>query len=103
MQMTDSVTTERRVQHLVPAPRGIKTHTKYESRDGLTYLPISPFKSAQESMHVMNSGVPAGTGLMLWRPRQKVTPTGRYRAGQGSPLKAKDHKKHEQVPFVSNT
>ncbi len=87
---------------LVQPPRGLKSRNKYESQEGLVYLPVSPFKTFEERTQVKNCGVPSGSGLVLWRARQKVTPTGRYRAGQASPLKMQDQKKHEQIPFISS-
>lgn len=85
---------------LTKPPKGIKTNTKYASKDGLHYLPISPYKSFEEEMNTLNRGIPAGAGLALWRPHQKVTQQGRYRAGQSGPLREKANKEY-RVPFVS--
>jgi hypothetical protein len=94
---------ERDKERGVKGPMAIKTQTKYESRDGLTGLPVSPFKSYEEGCRVMNAGVPAGAGMMLWRPKETITETGRYRVGNHS----KNNKKWNEVsegkvrPFVS--
>ena len=88
----------------VKGPMAIKTQTKYEARDGMTGLPVTPFKSYAESMHVMNNGVPAGAGLMLWRPKETVSTTGRYRVGHQATSLQKSYNQTasgKAKPFVS--
>lgn len=60
------------------APLAIKTTTdKQIQEEG----PINPYKTYTEQSYIMNAGVPSGTGLMLWRPRDRVSSEGRYRSG----------------------
>ena len=60
------------------APLAIKTTSdKQIQEDG----PINPYKTYTEQSYIMNAGVPSGTGLMLWRPRDRVSSEGRYRSG----------------------
>ena len=53
----------------------------------------------------MNTGVPAGAGLMLWRPREISTGTGRVRVGKQSTNHSKFNETRDgkHIPFVSAT
>jgi hypothetical protein len=115
------------VPELVKPPRAIKTREggarrSMESRnqartDGATAssygmevlldpltnqeLPAAPYGSYEAQSAVQSSGVPAGAGLMLWRPRYRVSNEGRYRAGQALTRLRNDIKKGpENRPFI---
>ena len=87
------------------APLAIKTTTdKQIQEDG----PINPYRTYAEQSHVINAGVPSGTGLMLWRPRDRVSKTGRYRSGvvKGLPLNSSNSKEYleskRNKPYISS-
>ncbi len=86
---------------LTKPPRAIKTREGRAS-DGTEALPAAPYDTYAEASHVQNAGVPAGSGLMLWRPRYRVSREGRYRAGQ-SRIRLKHSLKEgpAKKPFVS--
>lgn len=68
--------------------------------------PMNPFKSNEEETMIMNAGIPSGTGLMLWRPRNNVAKDGRYRTGiiKGSSNTNINHKidHNYKKPFIPN-
>jgi len=74
---------EHAIDHAVPGP-----------------LPQNPYKSWNEETNVMNTGVPAGAGLMLWQSRDRATELGRYRVGRNSsrqsPLRPLPKEVHHQ-------
>jgi len=75
---TSSVRAFKLIGGLGKAPLAIKTTTdKQIQEEG----PINPYKTYTEQSYIMNAGVPSGTGLMLWRPRDRVSTEGRYRSG----------------------
>jgi hypothetical protein len=88
---------------LTKPPRGIKTKPSKLDEFG-NPLPESPFKSHEEECKVQNTGVPAGAGYMLWRPRYRVSKDGRYRAGQSHVrLRTSLKEGPAKRPFVSAT
>jgi len=84
-------------------PSAIKTHTIYEERNGMNQLPVNPYKSWEEETRVMNNGVPSGAGLLLWRPREKVTSRGRFRASRSNHPVRDKLIEQKKLPFVSMT
>ena len=87
---------------LTQPPRAIKT--KSGKRDELDNpMPESPYMSYEEECRVQNTGVPAGAGMMLWRPRYRVSNDGRYRAGQSrTRIRSSLQKGPTKRPFVSS-
>lgn len=66
-------------------------------------MPVNPYPTFEEQCRIQSTGVPAGAGYMLWRPRYRVSREGRYRAGQ-SHTKLRHSVSSEPVkkPFVSS-
>lgn len=90
-----------KLAELVKPPIAIKTREGRVDENN-TPIPLAPYSNFQEESHVINAGVPAGSGLMLWRPRYRVSREGRYRAGQ-SRVRIKHSLQEGPVrkPFVS--
>ena len=70
-----------KLTELAKPPMAIKTREGRVDEKN-TPIPVAPYSNYAEESHVLNAGVPAGSGLMLWRPRYRVSREGRYRAGQ---------------------
>lgn len=86
---------------LAKPPRAIKTREGRVDEEN-NPIPLAPYGSYAEESHVVNAGVPAGAGLMLWRPRYRVSREGRYRAGQShTRLKHSLKEGPAKRPFVS--
>jgi hypothetical protein len=87
---------------LAQPPMAIKT--KPGKRDANNNpIPESPYKSYEEECAVQNTGVPAGAGYMLWRPRYRVSKDGRYRAGQNhTRIRASIQEGPVKRPFISS-
>ena len=98
--MQDSIVTSDTSLTIIPnqqdnyikGPVAIKTKN---SDDEAGKVPKSPYKSYSEQSGVWNSGVPAGVGWVMYKPKSKVTKDGRYRVGIASKLNTEDKK----VPF----
>jgi hypothetical protein len=78
--------------------KAIKTRTDEEK------LPNNPYGSWHEETKVMNTGVAAGAGLMLWQPRDRVTSNRRYRVSSqisASPLRPLPQENYNNQPGVS--
>jgi hypothetical protein len=84
----------------VKPPVALKTKEERENGEGLERFPSSPFKTFAEKSKVMNTGIPAGAGMMLWRPKHKITKDGRYRVGMASSLNDKLYS-DQQIPFFN--
>lgn len=66
-------------------------------------MPMNPYPSYEEQSRIQNTGVPAGAGYMLWRPRYRVSREGRYRAGQShTKLRHSVSSGPVKKPFVSS-
>ncbi|KAJ1407989.1 hypothetical protein B484DRAFT_201453 [Ochromonadaceae sp. CCMP2298] len=62
--------------------------------------PSSPYGSVIEESNVRNMGIPAGAGLMLWRPRYRAV-KGRVRAGQATAvLRAEQRQGPKRKPYM---
>jgi hypothetical protein len=91
--------------NLAPLARPpIAIKTKPGKRDANNNpIPESPYKSYEEECKVQNTGVPAGAGYMLWRPRYRVSKDGRYRAGQNhTRIRASIQEGPVKRPFISS-
>lgn len=91
---------EPSIVHIPPVkgPRQLKTEPSKQ--------PLKPFKSYEEETMVMNNGVPAGSGLMLWRPRDILTAQGKYRRHvyqKKTELSQVAYPNVSNRPFVSST
>jgi hypothetical protein len=79
--------------------KAIKTRTDEET------LPNNPYGSWHEETKVMNTGVAAGAGLMLWQPRDRITSNHRYRVSSqisaSSPLRPLPKENYQNQPGVS--
>jgi len=90
-----------RLTELAKPPRAIKTREGRVDEEN-NPIPVAPYGSYAEESNVINAGVPAGAGLMLWRPRYRVSKEGRYRAGQShTRLKHSLKEGPAKRPFVS--